>query len=146
MARVIYGNTAVQLEPKIKKERVKKPERLYEQRRKADRRYRASGMINRGYLCYLVLMTSVCAFVCLGMLHIQQQIVTRSSEITALQEEAEALAKENDAMQSRLNVSLTLPEVKERALALGMVAPSTEQIKYYHVTRDDYMFQTGDIK
>ena len=41
---------------------------------------------------------------------------------------------------------MTLTDVREKAEALGMQAAGVDQIKFYHVTEDDYMVQMHKIK
>ncbi len=119
---------------------------IYERQKKADQRYRASGMLNARYVGFLLLMTLICAAVCIPFLHLQNQAIVRSENITALEEQIENLRKENNALEARINTSTTLTDVRKKAEALGMQATGVDQIKFYHVTKDDYMVQMHKIK
>lgn len=119
---------------------------IYERQKKADQRYRASGMLDRGYLAFLVGMVLICAVICASFIRLQSQAMFYSKNITALEEQIENLKRENNATEQRIRISVTLDDVKKRALELGMQPIEAEQIRYYHVAADDYMVQHGFVK
>ena len=66
--------------------------------------------------------------------------------IAALESEVTTLRTKNDEMEKYLNTSVDLNEIKEIAMdKLGMKYASEDQIVYYHVDKNNYMDQYGDI-
>ena len=79
------------------------------------------------------------------MLSMQAMVAEQSTEITALQSRLEALTDDNNAYEARINGSLNLQSIRERALAMGMVYPSEGQVLYYELSEDDYVRQYASV-
>ena len=84
--------------------------------------------------------------VCAAYVHLQADITTRMSNISALEKEIADLKTDNDTTLKRVNTSINLNEIKEKAIAeLGMVYAAPDQIAYYSIEDSDYMTQYEEI-
>ena len=76
--------------------------------------------------------------VCAAYVHLQADITTRMSNISALEKEIADLKTDNDTTLKRVNTSINLNEIKEKAIAeLGMVYAAPDQIAYYRFRLHD---------
>ncbi|MCD8152820.1 MAG: hypothetical protein LUD71_07130 [Clostridiales bacterium] len=110
-----------------------------EHRMHARRNLERASAFNRGYMAFVTAALAVCALVCCAFIYLQSDITTRMASITALETEISDLTADNEAAESRLETTMTLSEISERAAELGLVYPSGDQIRYYSVKNDDYM-------
>ena len=66
--------------------------------------------------------------------------------ISALESEIADLKTDNDTTLKRINTSVDLNQIKEKAIGeLGMVYASQDQVAYYSIEDTDYMTQYSDI-
>ena len=72
---------------------------------------------------------SITCLVCAAYVHLQADITTRMSNISALEKEIADLKTDNDTTLKRVNTSINLNEIKEKAIAeLGMVYAAPDQV------------------
>ncbi len=148
----VDGNTVrrAQAEPERREERVpaKSKEQLRaerERRQAASRNLERAMRLNRGYVAFLTFATAICFLVCLTFIHLQSDISTHMAEISSMETAISNQRAENDLNESRIETGMTLSEVKERADEMGLVYPSTAQIRYFTVENSDYMNQYTDV-
>ncbi|MCI8300415.1 MAG: hypothetical protein HFI69_08705 [Lachnospiraceae bacterium] len=156
----IDGNTVrrVQTEPRRRSEEI---HREYVQKQKEDRERklrqrnaRAAARRNReqallmspGYVMFLAAAMLLLMGV-FGIYLLQQsQLNNYMKSVTALEANLMNLKNDNDAAQKKINSSVDLDVIRQRAMGeLGMVYPSENQIQYFEVDEDDYMNQYEDI-
>ncbi len=147
----IEGNTVrrQQAAPEREPERPKKSRRELqaerERRQAASRNVERAMSLNRGYIAFLTAATAVCFVICLTFIYFQSNITEHMSTISAMETALSNQKAENDLIESRLDTSMTLDEVKARADELGLVYPTTSQIQYFTVENSDYMNQYTDV-
>ncbi len=79
-------------------------------------------------------------------LHLQAELTGRIRHVSSLKGELLNLKMDNDAEQKRIDKSVNLEEIRNRATGeLGMIYPSKDQIIYFEVDSTDYMNQYQDI-
>ncbi len=116
-----------------------------ERQRAASRNVERAMRLNRGYVVFLSFATAVCFVACLALIHLQSDISAHMSEISSMETTLSNQKAENDLYASRIETGMTLSEVKERAEEMGLVYPSTAQIRYFSVEDGDYMNQYTDV-
>ena len=102
--------------------------------------------MSRRYVAFLAVAVSITCLVCAAYVHLQAEITTRMSNISALEKEIADLKTDNDTTLKRVNTSINLNEIKEKAIAeLGMVYAAPDQVAYYSIEDSDYMTQYEEI-
>ena len=102
--------------------------------------------MSRRYVAFLAVAVSITCLVCAAYVHLQADITTRMSNISALEKEIADLKTDNDTTLKRVNTSINLNEIKEKAIAeLGMVYAAPDQVAYYSIEDSDYMTQYEEI-
>lgn len=127
MASYVYGTSA---------RKVAEPNYHVEEQREVSQRVRQNRNralhMNKGYVAFLAVAAAIALFACVQYLQLQSEIASRSSNITALQQE---LADRREANTTKYNAvvnSMNLEEVRERAMNdLGMVYATEDQIITY---------------
>lgn len=128
--------------PRSREEILRERERRLHAKRNRDR----AMSINFGYVVFLTVAALICFCVCMVFIHLQSDITAHMSAITSLEAQVSDQKSDNDAVENRLETTMTLDEVKQRAGELGLVYPSTEQIQYYSIQSSDYMSQYSDVE
>ena len=120
----VDGNTVRKAEALPKDDRQERIRREREEQR-ARNRLRMS----RRYVAFLAVAVSITCLVCAAYVHLQADITTRMSNISALEKEIADLKTDNDTTLKRVNTSINLNEIKEKAIAeLGMVYAAPDQV------------------
>lgn len=102
--------------------------------------------MNPGFAVFLAFAVAATLGACYLMLSMQAKVSTQSNTISTLQSEIETLADDNNAYEARLNSSVNLDQIRDRAMnELGMVYPTEGQVVYYDLTESDYVHQFTDI-
>lgn len=147
----VEGNTVRRLEAvpeRMPREREEKEQR--EKERKANRaarinRQRAMQM-GPGYVLFLTMAVIMTVGVCLLYVQLQSDIAERTKNTAVLESKILDLKTDNDAAIRRLETSINMDEVRNKALnEMGMSYPTQDQIVYYNVDNEDYMNQYQDI-
>lgn len=145
----IQGNTVKKLETAPKRVPVRTREeelRLREKQRSAKRNRQNALMMNKGYVIFLTAATIICAMVCGMYIHMQASMTMNMKQVSSLETQISELKTDNDAVEKRLDTTINLDQVKNKAQSdLGMSYPASGQIKYYSVDNSDYMNQYGNI-
>lgn len=142
----VYGNTVRQAEPvpaQRPKARPTEPKRT--SRQVVKNRNRAMS-ISPAYAVFLTIAAVCAVFVCVLYLSLQSEVVNRSENVTALQEELATLTEENDTRYNAAADSVNLEEVRDKAMnEMGMVYASEGTVVEYERTSGDYVRQYSDI-
>ncbi len=146
----IDGNTVrkTRAVPDPRQERIRREEeeRRARNRRIARRNQERELRMNRGYLIFLSAAVGITCLVCAAYIQIQSEITTHMNNISSLEKEIADLKTENDTTLKRINTSIDLNEIKEKAMGeLGMVYASEDQVAYYNMEDTDYMMQYEEI-
>ncbi len=143
------GNTARQVvqplpsRQEIEEEKRRKRE---DQRRKNRKRHAAIMRRKRMYSVYMITMIVVVGTLFVGYVDLANSITTNSNRVAALETQISDLKSENSTLQSRIDASVNLSEIKDRAVNdLGMVYADSSQIVYYDMEDSDYMSQYSDL-
>lgn len=156
----IEGNTVRKLQPEPKRrseethqELVRRQEQERELKER-QRNARAAARRNQeralamspGYVLFLAGAMAVMVAVLGSYLYLQSEVSTRMKHVAALENEVLDLKTDNDAEQKRINTSVDLESIRQKAIGeLGMVYPTEDQIIYYEMDTNDYMNQYEDI-
>lgn len=153
----VYGNTVPSYVPepqgddlytrklKEREERFEKERILREQRknRKLLEREKKASKFNMVVCLSATVMIMVC---CALYIHLQSELNSRMNKVAALETEVLNLTTENDATEKRIETSVDLLKIRDKAMKeLGMVYPKEDQIVYISVKSNDYMEQYKDI-
>lgn len=143
----VYGSAALQ--PEAVPQRVQEPEKVPQhvkasrQVRKNRKRAQSIGPV------YAVFLTGAAVFaVCVSVmfLQLQSEVVSRSENITALQEKLSDLTEENDTAYRAAEDSVNLEEVRDKAInELGMVYAAQGRVVEYTAPKNDTVTQYSDI-
>lgn len=144
----VYGSAALQ--PETVPKQIEKPKKPKKQNAKASRqvsknRKRAQSISP----VYAVFLTGAAIFaVCISVmfLQLQAEVVSRSENITALQEELSNLTEENDTAYRSAEDAVNLEEVRDKAInEFGMVYAAQGSVVEYTGPESDSVTQYSDI-
>ena len=92
-------------------------------------------------------VAAVCAvFICVVYLQLQSELVQRSENITALQEELSDLTEANDTAYNAAADSVNLQGIRDKAMnELGMVYAANGNVVEYDSPTSDYVKQYNEI-
>ncbi|HOO29292.1 MAG TPA: septum formation initiator family protein, partial [Lachnospiraceae bacterium] len=108
-------------------------------------RERASHM-NPAYVVFLTLAMLVTGYVCIQYIQLQSNITNSVKQISVLESQLNDLKAENDDTESRIKDSVSLEEIKQRAMdELGMQYAKEDQIVKYDSDDTDYVRQYIDV-
>lgn len=149
----IDGNTVRRLAAapdyrKIREEREQREreEKLRRKRRIARRNQERELRMSRSYVVFLTMAVLVFGIFASAYIKVQSDLTDRMHAIAALESQIEDLSADNAEALKRLNTTVDLDGIKERAMnELGMSYAKESQIIYYTVKDDDYMNQYGEI-
>ncbi len=142
----VYGNVVRQAEPLPKR----MPETRPEQRRQMSRqvaknRHRAKS-ISPAYAVFLAAAAVCAVLVCMVYLSLQSEVVSRSENVTAMQEQLADLTEANDTAYNAAADSVNLVTVRDRAMnELGMVPEAEGSVVEYDSPAEEYVKQYSDI-
>lgn len=148
----VYGNTVRQAEalperaPRRRpgqQERTDHPAKTSRQVRRNRNRARNISPVYAGFLS----AAAICAvLVCTVYLSLQSEVVNRSENITALQQQLAELTEANDTAYNAAVNSVNLEEVRSKAMnEMGMVYESQGTVIEYDSPTSDYVKQYSDI-
>lgn len=145
----VYGNAVRQAEilpgekPEQHQERLRRTKRT--SRQVAKNRHRAMS-ITPAYAVFLV-SAAVCAvLICMLYLGLQSEVVSRSENVTAMQEKLAELTEENTTAYNSAADSVNLETVRQRAMnEMGMVYASEGTVVEYDSPSGEYVKQYNDI-
>jgi cell division protein FtsL len=136
----VYGNAV----PKPQYEQPYEVERPRKKRASKQVRENRSNALhmNRSYVIFLAVAAIAMLIVCVNYIQLRSTIISRSANITALQEELASLKEENNTKYSVVMDSVNLEDVRTTALEeLGMVYADKDQIVEYNNPTGGYVKQ-----
>lgn len=138
----VYGNTVTKpvYEPE-RRERAPRRRTSYQVRKN---RKKALQM-GPGYVMFLATAALIALVVCVGYIKLQASVTSQSKQVTAMQEELVQMREENNTRYNAVMDTVNLEEVRERALEMGMVYASSNQIITYQSPSADYVKQYESI-
>ena len=118
----VDGNTVRKAEALPKDDRQERIRREREEQRARNRKIAKRNQarelrMSRRYVAFLAVAVSITCLVCAAYVHLQADITTRMSNISALEKEIADLKTDNDTTLKRVNTSINLNEIKEKAIA-----------------------------
>lgn len=146
----VDGNTVRRLEGEPEERRKRQQEKEREakkrhQRRAAKRNQEREMGFTMGYVMFCTMALVLFCAVCVNYIQLQFAVTNRLKHISGLESQVANLRAENDAAVKRIDLSVDLDAVKEKAIGYGMKFALPEQIIYYSVEDKDYMDQYSDI-
>ena len=149
----IDGNTVRKLQPnpnrrseETHRELVEKQKRKRAVRAAARRNQEKAMQMSPGYVMFLVLATAVMVGISGIYLMLRTELTGRMKHVASLKSQVLDLKTSNDAEQKRIDTSVNLDEIRQKAMGeLGMVYPGKDQIQYFEIDSSDYMNQYQDI-
>jgi len=150
----MYGNAAPKMNPSERPQRRPQvqpvsPKQQEEERKRQLRERRNLARAKRMSTLNFLMMLSATAMIfviCAVYIQLQSELNSRMARVAELETELIALRTDNDIMEKRIETSINLEDVKNRAInELGMVYPTEDQVVYYHIDESDYMEQYEEI-
>ncbi|MBO5461392.1 MAG: hypothetical protein J5983_06325 [Ruminococcus sp.] len=142
----VYGNTAYQADVMPQRVPEYQPERKNKTSRQVRKNRNRALSISPSYAGFLVIAAVVAVFICVSYLQLQSEIVNRSENITALQEELVALTEANDSAYQAAEDSVNLETVRNIAVnELGMVYAAQGRVTEYSSPESSYVKQYNEI-
>lgn len=141
----VYGSAAPKpaYEPQRRVERPEQPKKV--SRQVKQNRRQAMGM-SKAYVIFLAVAAVLMLMVCVNYVQLRSELISRSKNITALQEELVALNEENTTKYNAIMDSVNLEQVREKAMnELGMVYANESQVVEYDNPTGDYIKQYEQI-
>lgn len=142
----VYGNTVRQAEPvpqRMPKARPQQPKRTSSQVVRNRNRARS---ISPAYAVFLAAAAICAVLICMMYLSLQSDVMRRSENVAAMQEELADLTEANDTLYNSAADSVNLETVREKAMKeMGMVYASEGTVIEYKSPSGDYVKQYSDI-
>ena len=142
----VYGNAVRKAEAvPVRRREIQpaQPKRTSSQVRK--NRNRAMS-INPAYAVFLAAAAVCAVMLCMLYLKLQSDVMNRSENVTALQQELADLTEANDTAYNAAADSVNLKEIKDRAMdEMGMVYASEGTVIEYDSPTGSYVKQYSDI-
>lgn len=143
----IEGNTVRRLNTVPARRETTQPKRQPKRASLQVRKNRKREMhMSAGYVAFLSIAAVVGLVVCIQFLQLRSQVSSQADSITAKQQELVTLKDENDTQYNNIMNSVSLDEVRDRALnQLGMVYARNGQIIEYQNPESNYVKQYEEI-
>lgn len=129
MASYVYGNVVRKesVAPSVPKRQEEK--KVSTQVRK-NRRHALH--MSRSYVVFLTIASVIAVFACVQYLQLQSEVVARTKNIAAMQQQLENLKEDNTTRYNAIMNSMNLEEIRDRAMnELGMVYAKEGQVVTY---------------
>ena len=142
----VYGSAVRQAE--VMPQRMPEEKPAFEKRTSSQvRQNRKRALrIDPAYAGFLAVAAIFAVMICVCYLRLQSDIVNRSENITALQEELAELSEQNDTAYQAAENSVNLEMVRNKAVnELGMVYAAQGRVVEYENPSNDYVNQYSDI-
>lgn len=142
----VYGSAVPQPEVSPGKVWEREPGRDVTTSRQVRKNRKRARSISPAYAAFLTGAAVFAVFICVMFLKLQTEIVNRSENITALQEELADLTEENDTAYQAAEDSVNLEEVRAKAInELGMVYAAQGSVVEYTGPESDSVTKYSDI-
>ena len=142
----VYGSAVQQAEALPKRmPKTRREAPVHMSRQVARNRNRAMS-ISPAYAVFLAVAAVCAVLVCILYLSLQSEVVSRSENVTSLQEELAELTEANNTAYNAAADSVNLETVRERAMnEMGMVYESQGTVVEYDSPSGEYVKQYNDI-
>ena len=142
----VYGNTVRQPEILPKKRVQEEPKRPVRTSRQVRKNRRRALSMSRAYVAFQMVAAVCAVLICVAYLRLQSDIVNRSENISALQEELSDLTEQNDTAYHATADSVNLEEIRSKAMNdMGMVYAAQGNVVEYESPTSDYVKQYSNI-
>ncbi len=142
----VYGNTVRKPETLPKKRPQAQPEKPVRTSRQVRKNRKRALKMNPAYAVFLSAAAICAVLICVAYLSIQSDMVSRSENISALQEELADLTEQNDTAYNAAEDSVNLEEIRSKAMnEMGMVYAARGNVIEYKSPDSDYVKQYSDI-
>ncbi|HJD46346.1 MAG TPA: hypothetical protein H9909_05835 [Candidatus Mediterraneibacter norfolkensis] len=142
----VYGSTVRQAEVRPERRPQEQPAVPRHASRQVMKNRNRAMSISPAYAVFLVAAAICAVFLCVMYLRLQADVVNRSENITALQEQLADLTEANDTAYNAAADSLNLEEVKDKAMnEMGMVYESQGTVIEYDSPSGSYVKQYDNI-
>lgn len=142
----VYGSAVPQ--PEVLPKRVQKvrPDRRVKTSSQVRKNRRRANSIGTAYAVFLTGAAVFAVLICVLFLRLQSDLVNRSENVTALQEQLVELTEQNDTAYQAAEDAWNLESVRAKAMnELGMVYASQGHVVEYENPADDSVTQYNDI-
>lgn len=142
----VYGNTVPKPEVLPKRSPEAQPERPNRTSRQVRRNRKRAMNTSPAYTIFLTAAAICAVLICVAYLKLQSDMVSRSENISALQEELADLTEQNDTAYNAAADSVNLEKIRDKAMnEMGMVYASQGNVIEYESPTSDYVKQYSDI-
>ena len=142
----VYGSAVRQAEVMPKRIPEERPVQEPRTSRQVRQNRKRALSIDPAYAGFLAVAAIFAVLICVCYLRLQSDIVSRSENITALQQELAELCEQNDTAYQAAENSVNLEEIRNRAVnELGMVYAAQGRVVEYESPSSDYVNQYNDI-
>lgn len=142
----VYGNAVPQPEVLPRRVREVEPDRDITTSRQVRKNRRRAKSMDGAYAAFLTGAAVFAVFICVMFLQLQSDIVNRSENVTALQEQLAELTEQNDTAYQAAEDSLNLESVRAKAMnELGMVYAAQGSVVEYENPAEDSVTQYNNI-
>lgn len=142
----VYGNTVPKPEVLPKRRPEAQPESPKRTSRQVRRNRKRAMNTSPAYTIFLAAAAICAVLICVAYLKLRSDMVSRSENISALQEELADLTEENDTAYNAAEDSVNLEEIRDKAMnEMGMVYASQGNVIEYKSPTSDYVKQYSDI-
>lgn len=145
----VYGNTVRKMDALPKRLQDPNSKQREQSRRTssqvAKNRHRAMN-ISPAYAVFLTVAAVCAVFICMFYLSLQSEVVNRSENVTAMQEQLAELTEANNTAYNSAADSVNLETVRDRAMnEMGMVYAANGTVIEYNSPDKEYVKQYNDI-
>ena len=142
----VYGSAVSQPEVLPKRVREVGPDNEVRTSRQVRKNRRRARNIDTAYAAFLTCAAVFAVMICVMFLSLQSDLVNRSENVTALQEQLAELTEQNDTAYQAAEDSVNLESVRAKAMnELGMVYASQGSVVEYADPAEDSVTQYSDI-
>ena len=142
----VYGSAVRQTEVLPKREERERTARPAKVSRQVKRNRNRALSLNPAYVGFLIAAAVCAVFMCMVYLRLQSDIVSRSENITVLQQELADLTEANDTAYNAATDSVNLEDVRNKAMnEMGMVYAAEGTVIEYNSPTSDYVKQYSNI-
>ena len=144
----VYGNTVRQTQaaPLRRPQTENRPARPKRTSRQVVKNRNRAMSISPAYAVFLAVAAVCAVMLCVMYLRLQSDIMNRSQNVTALQQDLADLTEANDTAYNAAADSVNLEEVKDRAMnEMGMVYASEGNVIEYDSPTGSYVKQYSSI-
>lgn len=142
----VYGNTVRQTQTAPARQPEKRQRQVKRTSSQVRRNRNRAMSISPAYAVFLAVAAICAVLVCVMYLKLQSDVVTRSENVTAMQEQLADLTEANDTRYNAAADSVNLEAVREKAMTeMGMVYAAQGTVVEYKSPAGDYVKQYSDI-